>query len=127
MRSRDAMCWRSRIKAKWFFRPPPVGADVGRVAKGNAYGVVVNAMIAVDAQSGACLGLVGGDVWTRQDKGVSAVYARSLEQRKFIRWSSTVEQAKRVLYWAIHVTAIADCKADITPIGHQLRKLALSC
>jgi hypothetical protein len=39
--------------------------DLGPVGKGNAYGVLVHAMIAVDATSGSCLGLVGGDVWSR--------------------------------------------------------------
>ena len=38
---------------------------LGPVKKGNAYGVLVHAMIAVDAASGSCLGLVGGDVWSR--------------------------------------------------------------
>jgi hypothetical protein len=34
---------------------------LGPVKKGNTYGVVAHAMIAVDADSHACLGLVGGD------------------------------------------------------------------
>ena len=45
---------------------------LGPVKKGNAYGVLVHAMIAVDAPTGACLGLVGGEVWTRD--GVTAIY-----------------------------------------------------
>jgi hypothetical protein len=36
-----------------------------QVKKGSAYGVSVHAMMAMDADSGACLGLVGRDVWTR--------------------------------------------------------------
>jgi len=38
---------------------------LGPVKKGDTYGVVAHAMIAVDADSHACLGLVGGDVRTR--------------------------------------------------------------
>ena len=34
---------------------------LGPVGKGNAFGVLVHAMIAVDAASGSCLGLVGGE------------------------------------------------------------------
>ena len=36
---------------------------LGPVKKGNAYGVLVHAMLTVDATSGSSLGLVGGDVW----------------------------------------------------------------
>jgi hypothetical protein len=32
---------------------------LGPVKKGNAYGVLVHAMVAVDAERGSCLGLVG--------------------------------------------------------------------
>ena len=39
---------------------------LGKVGKGNAHGVLLHAMMAVDADSGACLGLAGGEVWTRQ-------------------------------------------------------------
>jgi hypothetical protein len=39
---------------------------LGKVGKGNARGVLLHAMMAVDADSGACLGLAGGKVWTRK-------------------------------------------------------------
>ena len=41
---------------------------LGKVGKGNARGVLLHAMMAVDADSGACLGLTGGKVWTRRGK-----------------------------------------------------------
>src|SRR5271166_2652651 len=47
---------------------------LGPVKKGNAYGVLVHAMVAVDAIAGSCLGLVGGEVWTRD--GVVETEAR---------------------------------------------------
>src|SRR6202030_2425270 len=39
---------------------------LGRVGKGNIFGVVLHAMMAIDADEGSCLGLVGGRVWTRK-------------------------------------------------------------
>jgi len=39
---------------------------LGKVGKGNVFGVLLHAMITVDADSGACLGLAGGKVWTRK-------------------------------------------------------------
>jgi hypothetical protein len=42
--------------------------------------------IAVDAASGSCLGLVGGDVWSRD--GVNPIPHRA------VHWLDTAEQAK---------------------------------
>src|ERR1700759_268476 len=41
---------------------------LGKGKKGNAYGVLLHAMLAVDAERSHCLGLVGGQVWTRGEK-----------------------------------------------------------
>ena len=38
---------------------------LGEIAKGNSYGVLLHAMLAVDADGGTLLGLVAGQVWTR--------------------------------------------------------------
>src|ERR1700753_428835 len=38
---------------------------LGEVGKGNSHGLLVHAMAAVDADSGMCLGLVGGAIYTR--------------------------------------------------------------
>src|SRR5947207_7309580 len=46
-----------------FATTPQRRRGLGPIKHGNAYGVVVHAMIAVDAVSGSCLGLVGGEVW----------------------------------------------------------------
>ena len=56
---------------------------LGPAGKGNAYGVLVHAMLAVDAGTGACLGLVGGDVWTRPGVNPTPHRKRPLEEREF--------------------------------------------
>src|SRR5258708_26835605 len=38
---------------------------LGEIGKGVGRGVLLHAMVAVDAASEACLGLIAGDVWTR--------------------------------------------------------------
>ncbi len=81
---------------------------LGPVGKGNAYGVLVQAMVAVDAESGACLGLVGGDVWTRPGVNPTPCYGRPWEERELVRWVDTAEQAKLVLRPAAQVTVVAD-------------------
>ncbi|MFL5252731.1 MAG: hypothetical protein ACJ8AI_07535 [Rhodopila sp.] len=38
---------------------------LGPLNQGNAHGLLAHVMLAVDADSGACLGLLGGTVWSR--------------------------------------------------------------
>jgi len=85
------------------------------VKKGNAYGVLVHAMVAVDAVSGSCLGLVGGDVWTRAGVNPTPHRQRPLAERESVRWVNTAQQAKPVLTSAAMVTVVADREADIYP------------
>jgi hypothetical protein len=88
---------------------------LGPVKKGNAYGVLVHAMVAVDAVSGSCLGLVGGDVWTRAGVNPTPHRQRPLAERESVRWVNTAQQAKPVLTSAAMVTVVADREADIYP------------
>jgi Transposase DDE domain len=86
---------------------------LGPIKSGNAYGVLVHAMLAMDADSQACLGLVGGEVWNRP--GVVATHHkdRPLPERESSRWLETAEQAKAVLSPAAMVTVVDDREGDI--------------
>ncbi len=86
---------------------------LGPVGKGNAYGLLVHSMIAVDAASGACLGLVGGQIWTRDGVNPVPHRERPLEERESMRWLDTAEQAKQVLRPAAMVTVVDDRESDI--------------
>jgi hypothetical protein len=88
---------------------------LGPVKKGNAYGVLVHAMVAVDAETGSCLGLVGGDVWTRSGVSTTHHRRRPLAERESIRWVDTAQRAKQVLEPAAMVTVVDDREADIYP------------
>lgn len=88
---------------------------LGPVGKGNAYGVLVHAMLAVDAASGSCLGLVNGDVWTRAGVNPTPHRERPLAARESARWVNTAQRAKPVLTSAAMVTVVADREADIYP------------
>ena len=85
---------------------------LGKVAKGNAFGVVLHAMLAVDADSGACFGLVGGKIWTR--KGDVKVHhaKRPLSEKESNRWLTTAEQAEEALSQADTITVIDDREGD---------------
>jgi len=85
---------------------------LGKVGKGNIFGVVLHAMMAVDADSGCCLGLVGGKLWTRKDKVKIPHARRPLAEKESERWVSTATQAKDVLSKARMVTVINDREGD---------------
>lgn len=51
------------------------------IGYGNIHGVLVHAMLAVDAASDACLGLVGGQVWSRPGVVATAHQDRPLSER----------------------------------------------
>jgi hypothetical protein len=86
---------------------------LGLVKKGNVRGVLAHSMIAVDAVSGACLGAVTGEVWTRATRVTKLHRDRRLCERESARWLRCAEQAKSILPAAAMVTVIADRESDI--------------
>ena len=86
---------------------------LGPVKKGNTFGVLVQAMVAVDASSGACLGLLGGDVWTRAGVNPIPHRERPLAERESAHWIETAQRAKPLLQRAAMITVMADREADI--------------
>jgi hypothetical protein len=87
--------------------------ELGPVKKGKAYGLLVHSMIAVDAASGACLGLVGGRIWTREGVNPIPHSKRPRGERESMRWLDAAAQAKRVLQPAAMVTVVDDRESDI--------------
>lgn len=93
---------------------------LGQCGHGNAYGVLVHAMMAVDADSLACLGLVGGKVWNRKGRVKAPLRKRALSDRESRRWVETGEQAQPVLAGAAMVTVVSDREGDIYPSWARL-------
>jgi hypothetical protein len=85
---------------------------LGKVGKGNARGVLVHAMMAVDADSGACLGLTGGQVWTRKGKVKKPHEMRDLADKESARWVTTAEQGCKVLASARMITVVNDREGE---------------
>src|SRR5215468_7271626 len=75
---------------------------LGEIGKGNHHGVLLHPMLAVDADNGTCLGLLSGEVWSREGR-------RTVSQR----WISTVVAAKPLLAGATAVTVLGDRESDI--------------
>ena len=101
---------------------------LGKVGKGRSRGVLLHAMLAIDAQDGACLGLVGGDIWTRSGRVTVSHSRRELTDKESQRWLDTARCARTVLEQAACITVIADRESDIyaewaTLPDHQLHLL----
>ena len=96
-----------------FKTTPARRRGLGEIGKGGGRGVLLHAMLALDADSDACLGLVAGEVWTRPGRITIPHAKRPLEERELRRWLSTAEQAKAALAAAACVTVIDDREGDI--------------
>ena len=86
---------------------------LGEIGKGSGRGLLLHAMLALDAKTGGCLGLVGGRIWTRRGRIKVAHQKRRTENKESHRWIATAEQGKAVLAAATQVTVIADRESDI--------------
>lgn len=86
---------------------------LGEIGKGTSHGLLLHAMLAQDAENGACLGLVAGQLWTRRGRITTAHRKRPLAEKESQRWLATAEQAKAVLATAAMVTVVADRESDI--------------
>jgi hypothetical protein len=85
---------------------------LGEIGKGGGCGVLVHGMLALDADSGSCLGLVAGRVWTRKGRAIISHSKRALEDKESERWVCTGIAAKKVLADAAMVTIIGDRESD---------------
>lgn len=86
---------------------------LGEIGKGVGRGLLLHAMLAVDADTYGCLGLVSGRLWTRPGRRRVDHAKRSLADKESQRWLSTAEAAKNVLAAAASVTVVADRESDI--------------
>jgi Transposase DDE domain len=86
---------------------------LGEIGKGNGRGVLLHPMLAVDAENGSCLGLVSGQVWTRQGRRTVSHDRRDLSDKESQRWIANTLAAKPRLAKAAMVTAIGDRESDI--------------
>jgi len=86
---------------------------LGKIGKGGGHGLLLHAMLAVDAETSGLLGLVAGRIWTRAGRVAVPHAQRPLAEKESERWLSTAEAAKSVLAKAACVTVVADRESDI--------------
>ena len=86
---------------------------LGEIGKVIGRGVLAHAMVAVDAFTGSCLGLVTGSIYTRDGRIETPHAKRPPEKKESYRWIETAAAAKPILVKASTVTVVADRESDI--------------
>jgi hypothetical protein len=86
---------------------------LGAIDAGNSYGLLLHPMLAVDAATGGLLGLVTGQLWSREGRVEIPRAERLLKDKESERWLSTAEAAKSVLAPAAQVTEVSDRESDL--------------
>src|SRR6202022_2958509 len=86
----------------------------GPVGKGGALrGLLLHAVLAVDAGTGGVLGLVDAKVWNRKGGKVADRRSRGTVHKESQRWLDGTRRAGEVLAAAAHITVVSDRESDI--------------
>jgi hypothetical protein len=96
-----------------FATTPNRRRGLGEIGKGVGRGVLLHPMLGVDADTGDCLGLLGGRIWTREGRRTVPHAKRDLSDKESERWIATAQAAKPLLTGAAMVTVLGDRESDI--------------
>ncbi|UPJ66934.1 IS4 family transposase [Bradyrhizobium sp. 191] len=86
---------------------------LGPSGNGIDPGLFVHPVLAVDAGSGALLGLAGMQIWTRQGPASPDYQSQPIEEKESYRWIKSAADAKSALAAAAMVTVVGDRESDI--------------
>lgn len=88
-------------------------AGYGVVGKGGAtHGLLLHPVLAVEAGTGALLGLVSLQVWNRAEGAVTPRRKRATAAKESQRWIDGMRQAREVLAQAASITVVSDRESD---------------
>jgi hypothetical protein len=96
-----------------FNTTPQRRRGLGEIGKGNNHGVLLHPLLAVDADDGTCLGLLSGQIWTRQGRRITSHDERELSDKESQRWILNAIAARPLLTKATAVTVLGDRESDI--------------
>ena len=94
---------------------------LGTVGNGSDAGLFVHPVLAVDAGTGHCLGLLDVQVWRRFKRKAKDYRKQPIEEKESYRWLKGPHRAKAALAKAAMMTVIGDRESDI------YEKWALAC
>jgi hypothetical protein len=87
--------------------------NLGTVGNGSDVGLFVHPMLAVDAETKHCLGLLDVQVWRRFKRKSKNYRKQPIEEKESYRWVKSPQRAKAALAKAAMVTIIDDREGDI--------------
>ncbi|TIP69210.1 MAG: IS4 family transposase [Mesorhizobium sp.] len=87
-------------------------AGYGPVGNGNTAGLMLHPMLAVEAGTGALLGLVSMQVWNRGAEELAPRRQRATINKESQRWIDATKQAGAVLERAASITMVSDRESD---------------
>jgi len=86
---------------------------LGKVGNGSDVGLFVHPVLAVDAETGHCLGLADVQVWRRFKRKAADYRKQPIEEKESYRWVKGPRRAKWGLTKADMITVIDDREGDI--------------
>jgi hypothetical protein len=84
----------------------------GPVSKGNTAGLLLHPVLAVEAGTGALLGLACMQVWNRSTEALAPRRKRATADKESRRWIDCTKQAGEVLAAAASITMVSDRESD---------------
>lgn len=87
-------------------------ASYGPVGKGNAAGLLLHPVLAVEVGTGALLGLVSMQVWNRSGGELAPRRKRATAAKESRRWIDGTKQTGEVLAEAASITMVSDRESD---------------
>jgi hypothetical protein len=85
---------------------------LGTVGNGSDSGLFIHPVLAVEADTGRCLGLVDLDIWCRTKKKADNYRDLPIEEKESYRWVQGAQTAADVLWRAGQVTVVCDRESD---------------
>jgi hypothetical protein len=86
---------------------------LGTVGNGTDVGLFMHPVLAIDAESEQCLGLLSAQVWRRYKRKAPNYKSLPIERKESHRWIKGGQEAKAVLMQASMVTVLDDREGDI--------------
>src|SRR5229473_609107 len=79
-------CWPFKIPAKSITRPRGRKRRLGTVGNGTDVGLFVHPVLAIDADSDECLGLIDAQMWRRHKRKATNYKRLPIERKESYRW-----------------------------------------
>jgi hypothetical protein len=89
---------------------------LGPAGDGKALGFFCHAMVAIDVEDEALLGVAYAHIWTRSGKTKKPRRSRAIEEKESMRWINASAAAAKIFSEATQLIIVGDRESDIYPL-----------